>query len=124
MATKKSYRLLRGTHRTGGKVHRAGADDDTMELSKNEVEALGDRIEPAGGRKRADEDEDTATNAPESEIDLGHILTGNVTDIKADLARINSQATLNELQRLEIEGKGRDGVFRAIEARREELTKK
>jgi hypothetical protein len=59
---KRKYKLLNGMHRTGSVVYRAG---DTLELTKSQAEALGDRVEPASGTTGVKK-EDTGTGVTDS----------------------------------------------------------
>lgn len=142
------YRLKVGSHTTHGKTYRAGyPDQDVIDddiLSEKEIEFLGDRIVQEAGIETDKGKESGAENKPDhpdlgmeretvgqvasatksDDITVEELLAKNVPDIEAEITSIIDITLLDSIQQEEIKGKGRAGVFKAIEARKGELRAK
>lgn len=124
------YKLLIGSHTTHGKTYRSGySDQDTIDdgiLTDREVELLEGRIEKRGAREESTKPTAIVTSHKPSsdDITVEELLSKNIPEIEAEIATIIDAALLDTIQQEEIKGKGRAGVFKAIEARKGELKNK
>lgn len=131
------YKLLIGSHTTHGKTYRAGylgqdVIDDGI-LTDKEIELLEGRLEKVGPRDHTESDPIKPSNQPNQlnqpkpvsdDITVEELLSKNVPEIEVEIATIIDHALLDSIQQEEIKGKGRAGVFKAIEARKVELRNK
>lgn len=126
------YKLLIGSHTTHGKTYRAGylgqdVIDDGI-LSDKEIEILEGRLEKVGARDRTESDPinppSDQSKSTSDDITVEELLSKNIPEIEAEIATIIDVALLDSIQQEEIKGKGRAGVFKAIEARKVELRNK
>jgi hypothetical protein len=120
------YKLLTGSHTTHGKTYRAGNLDqniiDDGILTDKEIELLEGRLEKVGAVNKEEVTTKSPTNKPSpDDITIEELLSKNVPDIEAEIATIIDVALLDSIKQEEIKGKGRAGVFKAIEARKLEL---
>lgn len=103
---KKAYAVQPGHSVFDGKLRNEG---DTVHLTAEDAERLGDAVKPAKAAKEA-------TKGPAKGDDpLAKRLEGNVEEATADLASL-SDDDLAKLAELENAGKVRKGVLEAIEA--------
>lgn len=115
------YKLLTGSLTTHGKTYRAGYPgqnviDDGI-LTNNELELLKGRLE-----KESEPIKSTNQSKPTSDdITVEELLSKNIPEIEAEIATIIDVSLLDSIQQEEIKGKGRAGVFKAVEARKGEL---
>lgn len=125
------YKLLIGSHTTHGRTYRAGylgqdVIDDGI-LTDKEIELLEGRLERVGEREETTTKPaiPPITHKPSSDdITVEELLSKNVPEIETEIASIIDVALLDTIQQEEIKGKGRAGVFKAIEARKVELRNK